>query len=85
MIWRGGAANPPQTQADTSRTAAPSISSEWLVWTDGLQHHARSNIHTTSEAAAAAGVPWHIVAWTAKELAEAVNGGRAERESPPAD
>jgi hypothetical protein len=83
---RGGAATPPHTIADTSRAAVPINSAEWLVWSTGLQLHARSNVHATPEAAAAAGVPWHVTAFTAADLVEAVNGGRrAERESPPAD
>jgi hypothetical protein len=72
MSWRGGAANPPQTQADISRAAAPSFSG-YLVWRVGAVWHARSNVHATPAAAAAAGVRWFAIACTPAALAEALS------------
>jgi hypothetical protein len=69
MSWRGGAANPPCTPADTSRTAVPSIPG-YITWSDGCVLHAR--YQETPAAAHRDGRRWHVIAFSPQGLAEAV-------------
>jgi hypothetical protein len=73
MNWRGGAANPPHTSADTSRTAVPYIPG-YITWRGREMLHARHQ--GTFAEARSEGPPWHVVAFTPQELVEAVKHGQ---------
>jgi hypothetical protein len=76
---RHGGVSPAPPPAVASLAAVPS---GYIVWRVGPAWYARSNVHREPGAAAAAGIPWFVIAWSPADLFTALSAGEASHGEP---